>query len=157
MKTQIASASKTIHAPAEVIYNVIADFRNLHPRILPRQYFQSPEVEEGGFGEGTVTRFQMSLLGQTQNFRTRITEPEPGRVLVETDINTGTPTTFTVSPLTGEARTQVTISTELKNRGAVEAFIANWMLSKVYRAELELLAQLAEEQTMTKPASVKTI
>ncbi|NOH04698.1 MAG: hypothetical protein HND47_23365 [Chloroflexi bacterium] len=106
---------------------------------------------------GTVTRFQMSLLGQTQNFRTRITEPEPGRVLVETDINTGTPTTFTVSPLTGEARTQVTISTELKNRGAVEAFIANWMLSKVYRAELELLAQLAEEQTMTKPASVKTI
>jgi hypothetical protein len=149
MKTQIASVTRIIPAPAEVIYNTIADFRSLHSRILPKPYFQSLEVEEGGFGEGTVTRFRMSLLGQTQQFRTRISEPEPGRVLVETDLNSGTPTTFTVIPLTGEARTQVTISTELKNRGAVEAFIAKWMLQKVYRAELDLLANLAEEQVIT--------
>lgn len=109
MKTAIAAASRSIHTPADVIYNIIADFR-----ILPKPYFQS--LEEGGFGEGTITRFQMSLLGQTQRFRTRISEPEPGRVRMETDINIGTPTTFTVSPLTGEARTQVTISTELKNQ-----------------------------------------
>jgi hypothetical protein len=153
VKPQIASAAKIIHAPAEVVYHILADFRNQHPHILPKQYFQSLEVEEGGFGEGTITRFQMRLLGQTQRFRTLITEPQPGRVLVETDTITGTPTTFTVTPLSGEARTRVTIATELKNRGAVEAFIGRLMLQKVYQAELDLLARRAEEQAASQAKS----
>ena len=146
MKPQIARATRIINAPAETIYNIIADFRNQHGHILPTQYFQALEVEEGRFGAGTITRFQMRLLGQTKSFRTLITEPEPGRVLIETDIQSGTPTTFTVSPLKDGGGSQVEISTELRSENMAENFIGKFMLQKVYRAELELLAKQAERQ-----------
>ena len=128
MKPQTARATKIINAPAETIYNIIADFRDQHGHILPKQYFRALEVEAGGFGAGTITRFQMRLLGQTKSFRTLITEPEPGRVLIETDIQSGTPTTFTVSPLEDESGTRVEIATELRSANLAENFIGKFML-----------------------------
>lgn len=144
MRTQIATASKLFNAPAETLYSIIADYRNSHPQILPKPYFISLEVEEGGFGAGTIVRFQMRLLGQTQSFRSLITEPEPGRVLVETDIKSGIPTSFAVEAV-DDRQTRVTISTELRGRNPVESFIAKVILQKVYRQELELLAKLSED------------
>lgn len=144
MKPQLATASKIIHAPAQTIYNIIADYRNSHPAILPKPYFLSLDVEEGGVGAGTVVRFQMRILGQTQSFRALITEPEPGRVLQETDMDTHVPTTFTVLPLGHENHTKVTITTELKNRGFVEGLIAKSLLQKIYARELALLADISE-------------
>ncbi len=144
MKTQLAAASRIIHAPADEIYKVIADYRNGHPHILPRKYFLSLDVEEGGFGEGTIVRFQMHLLGRTRSFRSLITEPQPGQILVETDLTSGTATRFRVSPVDSQDTTEVTISTELKGLSLVEGFVAKAMLQKVYRQELELLARLVE-------------
>ncbi|HJR81941.1 MAG TPA: SRPBCC family protein [Anaerolineales bacterium] len=155
MKRQIATSSKIIHAPAHKIYEIIADYRTSHPLILPKPYFLSLHVEEGGVGEGTIVNFTMRLLGRTQSFRSLITEPEPGRAIVETDIQSGTPTTFRVLPLAGDAQTKVTISTELVNRGAVEGVLGKLMLQKIYRAELELLAGLAEKQMAMTQAATK--
>ena len=153
MKTQIARASRLINAPVEKTYNIIADYRNGHPHILPKPYFLSLDVEEGGFGAGTIVQFQMRLLGQRQSFRSLITESEPGRVLVETDIKSGIPTTFTVEPADDEHQTRVTISTELKGRNVVESVIAKFTLQRVYRQELELLAKLVDsEARLKKPA-----
>ena len=143
MKTQTAIASRTINAPAEIIYNIIADYRNEHPHILPKQYFLSLDVEEGGFGAGTIVTFQMRLLGQTQNFRSLITEPEPGRLLVETDMKSEIPTSFHVVPAGNGQQSRLTISTELKGRNVVEGFIAKTILQKVYREELELIEKAA--------------
>lgn len=98
MKVQVATASKTLHAPAESVYKIIADYRNTHPLILPKQYFLSLDVEEGGYGAGTIVSFTMRILGRTQGFRSVITEPQPGRLLVETDIRSETPTSFQVLP-----------------------------------------------------------
>jgi len=123
---------------------VIADYRNSHPQILPKPYFLSLEVEAGGFGAGTIVQFQMRLLGQTQNFRSLITEPEPGRLLVETDIKSGIATSFHLASLGDNQHTRLTISTELKSRNAVEGFIAKMVLQKVYVQELELIARYAE-------------
>jgi hypothetical protein len=72
MKTPIVSASKIINAPAGQIYNLIADYREGHTAILPKSYFSALEVEEGGYGEGTVIRYQMRILGRTRSFRARI-------------------------------------------------------------------------------------
>ena len=144
MKPQIPTASKTIPASAEIIYNVIADYRNSHPQILPKPYFLSLDVEEGGFGAGTIVQFQMRLLGQTQSFRSLITEPEPGRLLVETDIKSGIATSFHLAPLSDNQHTRLTISTELKSRNPVEGFIAKIVLQKVYVQELELISRYAE-------------
>lgn len=145
MKSQVPTATKDIHAPAEILYNIIADYRRMHWLILPKQYFLSLEVEEGGFGAGTIVNFAMRILGQTQSFHSLITEPEPGRLLVETDVKSGIATSFHIVPIEQERQTRVTISTELKGRNFLEAWIARIMLQKIYRLELELLAQVAEE------------
>lgn len=145
MRQQIATASRTIAAPAAEIYQIIADYRTLHPMVLPKPYFLSLDVEEGGYGAGTIVNFSMRILGRAQAFRSLITEPEPGRVLLETDLNSGVATRFTVQPLTHEDRTQVTIGTELKNRSLIESYVAKALLQRIYRQELKLLARLAED------------
>jgi hypothetical protein len=147
MKRQIATASKIIHAPADKIYEIIADYRTKHPLILPRPYFLDLNVEEGGVGEGTIVNFKMRILGSTQFFRSLITEPVPGRVLIETDLNSGNSTRFDLTPLESGRHTQVSISTELRNRGVVESFIAKWLLQSIYRQELERLALIVDQQT----------
>ena len=144
MNRQIATASKVISAPAKEMYNLIADYRNGHPRILPKEYFLSLDVEEGGFGAGTIVQFQMRLLGQIQSFRSLITEPEPGYLLVETDIQSGIPTSFKVESAGDNHHARLTISTELKGRNAVESFFAKILLEKVYGQELDLIATLTE-------------
>jgi hypothetical protein len=151
MKSQIPTATKDIQVPAEILYNIIADYRRMHWLILPKQYFLSLEVEEGGFGAGTIVNFAMRILGQTQSFHSLITEPEPGRLLVETDIKSGIATSFHIVPIEKEGQTRVTISTELEGRNFLEAWIAKMMLQKIYRLELDLLAQVGEEQAHGKP------
>ena len=146
MKSQVPTATKDIQTPAEILYNIIADYRRMHWLILPKRYFLSLEVEQGGFGAGTIVNFAMRILGQTQSFHSLITEPEPGRLLVETDIKSGIATSFHIVPIEKEGQTRVTISTELKGRNFLEAWIAKMILQKIYRLELELLAQVAEEQ-----------
>jgi hypothetical protein len=144
MKKQVAKVSKIIHAPVAKIYEVIADYRTKHPRILPKPYFLSLDVEEGGFGAGTIVNFQMRILGQTRSFRSLITEPEPGRVLLETDLSSGVATRFDFMPLDNDQHSRVMITTELENVGTVEGVVAKLMLQKIYRQELALLARFAE-------------
>jgi hypothetical protein len=145
MKTQIVSASKIIDVPADELYRIIADYQSGHPSILPKSYFPSLEVEEGGYGEGTIIRFQMRILGQTQNFRALITEPDPGCTLLETDLDSKTSTSFTVWSLGNDTKARVTIMTVLKDRGLVEGFLAKMLLTTVYRQELELLTNVARK------------
>lgn len=159
MKTQTASAVRIINAPAGLVYKLIADYRNTHPLILPKPYFLSLDVEEGGFGEGTIIRFQMRILGQTRSFQALITEPEPGCVLQETDLGTNISTTFTVLSLGHKNHAKVTIMTVLKDRGLIGGFLARLMLQKIYAQELTLLAGLAEmvSQPMQASSENKTL
>jgi hypothetical protein len=105
-------------------------------------------VEQGGIGAGTVIRFRMRAFGQKRTLRAEITEPEPGRVLVETYLDSnGAVTTFTVDPGTAPADSRVTISTELPVRSGVSGWIerklSTLMLRPIYRKELENLARVA--------------
>jgi hypothetical protein len=108
-------------------------------------------VEEGGIGDGTVIRVEMKILGREQGFRAVITEPEPGRVLTETNED-GYETTFTVEPQEDGIHTRVTITTvppPAKGngfRGRLEGWLVRRFLTPVYRRELELLASLAAER-----------
>lgn len=141
----VLSASATIEAPAERVYSIIADYREGHPSILPRPPFVSLVVEGGGTGEGTAIRVEMRVLGRRQTFRATVTEPEPGRRLVETN-DTGYVTTFLVEPA-GRDRTTVTISTGLgrprRLRDAIELPLTARLLRPVFARELELLAEAA--------------
>ncbi len=140
------SASALIPAQPQEIYAIIADYHYGHQQIIPRPPFVSLAVEEGGIGKGTVIFVKMRMLGQDQSFRSVISEPEPGRVLVETNDN-GYVTTFTVDPRADEQQAYVTISTDIGDRpgirGALELWFLNRLLHPVYVRELELLAGLA--------------
>jgi len=143
----IVSASAIVPARRERVYSLIANYNDGHPRILPKQ-ISNLTVEQGGVGAGTVIRFQVSILGKKQNFRAAITEPEPGRVLVETDLDTnGAVTTFTVDPGTAPADSRVTISTELPVRagflGMLERRFSTLVLRPMYMKELQNLARVA--------------
>jgi hypothetical protein len=143
----VISASALIHAPASRVYAILADYERHHPRILPRDFFRKLEVESGGIGAGTRTRIEMRVLGSTRIVRHVISEPEPGRVLVETDLDGASITTFTVDPVDDGEACNVAIDTELRSRpallGRVERWIAARILPRIYRQELALLAGYA--------------
>src|SRR5829696_5459319 len=110
MARHTITVAAEIDASAPLAYSIIADYRDGHPHILPRPPFVSLDVDEGGIGAGTVIRFKMRMLGTTREMRAAVTEPEPGRVLVESDAAGAVVTTFTVDPLS-DRRSRVTIAT----------------------------------------------
>lgn len=141
-----AEASAVMAAPAERIYAILADYREGHPRILPRRHFGDLRIEHGGVGAGTVIHFRMRVFGSTRSVSAEIREPEPGRVLAETDLATGAVTLFQVRPERGDRLTRVTITTEWLSpgvRGWVERLLAPPVLSRIYLEELHNLAVLA--------------
>ena len=147
MPTLRIKASAVIPAPASRVYGLIADYRKGHPSILPPEYFEDLVVEEGGRGAGTRIRFTMKAFGSREVSRASVTEPEPGRVLVETVQGKEIVTTFTVAP-TPDGNAQVTIDTRYVAkglRGWFEALFVPGYLKKVYAAELHLLGQRAAE------------
>lgn len=150
MTAQQFSASARIAAPASVLYAILADYQHGHPQILPRPPFVSLVVEHGGTGAGSVVRVQMRVLGQVQTFRAVISEPEPGRVLTETN-DTGYVTTFTVEPQADGREAQVTITTAMPARPGIGAALERWMVPRLLRPayvrELANLAALAATRT----------
>lgn len=148
MRTFVITASREIAAPPQRVYALLADYRQGHPKILPRPPFGELEVEKGGVGTGTVIRFSMRLGGRTQHFRAYVTEPQPGRLLVETDLSRGSLTSFAVDPLDDGQGCRVTISTQLPIGGGplgmLQKYFAKRLLPPVYAQELELLAERVE-------------
>jgi uncharacterized protein YndB with AHSA1/START domain len=140
------SAERTVDAPADTVYRYIADMREHHPHFLPPA-FSDFRVESGGVGAGTVTRFTMTAGGRTREYRTKIAEPEPGRILTESDTGSSSVTTFTVSPQ-GDA-SLVRISTTWDGAGGIgglfERMFAPRVLRGIYADELERLDAYARE------------
>jgi hypothetical protein len=141
MHTLLVQMSAIVPAPAHRVYGLIADYHRGHPSILPPQYFDDLVVEEGGVGAGTRISFTMNAYGSRTRSHARITEPEPGRVLVETVEGSGIVTRFLVDPLPNNM-CRVTLETTYPVRGLrgwFERLVVPGYLRKVYGAELELL------------------
>ena len=89
----------------------------------------------------------MKAFGTTRTARAAVTEPEPGRVLVETIADQGIVTTFTVEPDGAPERSRATISTSLRSRGGllgrIERAMSTGYLKKVFAAELKQLDEVA--------------
>jgi hypothetical protein len=134
------AAERSMEAPAEEVYRRIADFREHHSRFLPAQ-FSDFKVEEGGFGAGTVHSFLMTAGGRSRRYRMRVHEPEPGRVLTESDTASSLVTTFVVAPEGPGCR--VRIETRWESAGGVGGFFerlfAPRVLRRIYADELDRL------------------
>ncbi len=144
------SSTGIVGATADDVYNVLADYRKGHPAILPPENFGPVVVESGGFGAGTVIRFSTKVLGSERFFRSTISEPVPGRVLVESDTQSPTRTTFTIAPLDDGRHTRVTFTTQMQTspgvQGLVERLIAPPALRRVYAKELKRLDEYLQKR-----------
>jgi hypothetical protein len=142
------SAEGAVAAPAETVYGYLADMREHHPHFLPPA-FSDFEVESGGVGTGTVTRFKVTAGGRTREYRMAVTEPEPGRVLQENDTNSTLVTTFTVTP-SGESASAVRIETSWDGAGGIGGFFerlfAPRVMQGIYRDELDRLDTYARSR-----------
>ena len=140
------AVSRIVDSPASEVYTILADYRRHHPHILPKTYFPKLEIEQGGYGAGTIMRVHTQALGNKRVYHMRVSEPEPGRMLAEIDMTTGLETTFTVTPIENQ-RTEVTIATRWQSqpglKGLVERLTTPFFMRHIYRQELQRLAEYA--------------
>lgn len=145
MTAVYAEESALIEARPEQIYAILSDYRATHPQILPRQYFGDLVVESGGQGAGTVFRTSVRIFGRELPFRMQVSEPQPGRVLAETDLDTGLVTTFSVLPAADGQRTELRIASRWEARPGLAGLIERWstppIMRRIYRAELRKIAE----------------
>ena len=150
-----ASAERVVDAPAEVVYHLISDYREHHtdsPKGFLPDAFSGTVVEQGGVGDGTIVRFTSTLGGRPQTMTASISEPEPGRTLVEK--GPGVVTTFTVEP-EGAGRARVRFDTVLEAgglMGLMMKLLAPGMLRPTYASELERLERHAKAHGPLTPA-----
>jgi uncharacterized protein YndB with AHSA1/START domain len=145
MAKVVASAERGIDAPADEVYSYLADAHQ-HQRFLP-DAISDFQIEEGGVGAGTVTTFKVTAGGRTRSYRTVLSEPAPGRTLVESDTLSSLVTTFTVSPQ-GD-KSLVSIHTSWDGAGGVGGFFERTFAPRAMRTiflqELERLNKYATE------------
>jgi Polyketide cyclase / dehydrase and lipid transport len=143
------SADGIVDAPAEEVYSYLADYRQHHPRFLPPA-FSHLEVQSGGIGAGTVFNLKMNAGGRSRKYRMHVAEPESGRVITESDMDSSLVTTFTVTG-EGERRTRVRIESGWEGAGGVGGFFerlfAPRLLRRLYADELQRLDQYARERS----------
>jgi len=145
-------AEAVLNARPEDVYATIADYKKGHPSILPKESFYDLQVEEGGYGAGTIMSFKARVLGVEQSFHQRVSEPEPGRVLVEQDIDSiqNVTTIFKVIPVEQGQKSHVEITTKMNPSPGLKGFVERVVVSifnpPIYRKELKLLESVAQKK-----------
>lgn len=138
-----AEASQIIDATPEAVYALLSDYKEGHPLILPPQHFGPLTVEKGGQGAGTVMNVEIRAFGNKTTYHLIVSEPEPGRVLVEKDIEQDVTTTFTVDPVNDGRQANVTIGTEFVTAkglaGVMEKLMTPPVMRMIYKKELRQL------------------
>ncbi len=149
MKTHF-EASAVIDARPEEVYAVLADYREGHPYIVPQEFVRNMEVESGGYGAGTVIRFRTRAFGVERPGSAAVSEPEPGRVLVENNTPSTIVTTFTVASLDNGRRSHVTIASDWQPArgisGKLEQAMYPFIMRRWYTKELKLLAAFVKSK-----------
>jgi hypothetical protein len=143
MSTVHAEYSEVLNARPQDVYELLVDYVESHPKILPPQ-FREIKVLKGGRGAGTVFTTTVKVMGTTQTFTMDVTEPEPGRLLVETDKAQGVTTSFKIEPADAGRKTRLTIATDsaasLGFAGFMEKLMTPPVQRRIYKQEMKLIA-----------------
>ena len=142
----VASAERDIDAPADEVYSYLADMHQ-HQEFLPPA-FSDFQVEQGGVGAGTITRFKITAGGRTRSYHMQVSEPVPGRKLVEADTDSSLVTTFTVTPRDGKSLVNITTSWDGAQGigGFFERTFAPRAVRRLYLDELDRLNTYAAQR-----------
>lgn len=152
MSEYYAEASAIIAAPATAVYAVLADYMVGHQAILPKQFFKEMTVIKGGQGAGTVIEVHTEVYGAKQTFNMTVSEPEPGRILQETDPELGVTTTFLVDPLQNSEQCNVTITLKGKAspgiKGWLEKVLNPPIMRRMFKTELALIEAYMQQKQL---------
>ncbi len=138
-----ASTERTYPAAPEQVYEAIADYRTVRPKLLPAQY-SDYEVQAGGVGAGTLVHWKLQATEKRQrDCLFTVTAPAAGK-LVETDANSSMVITWTVAQAAGGQST-VRIETTWQGAGGIGGFFERTFAPKgLNRIHDEVLARLAD-------------
>ena len=146
----LVQTAMVIDARPEDLYAIVSDYRVGHPAILPKPYFTVLTVEKGGVGAGSLLMTRLKAWGQEFSYHQLVTEPEPGRRIVETDVDTGQFSSFTFDPLDGGKRTKVTIFSEFPASPGIKGFLERLtqppFVRRLYTQELRNLAAYVQSK-----------
>lgn len=148
------SASAIVQAPPEIAYGILIDYHQAHSAILPRPPFGELVVEKGGTGAGTIFRVTSREGLRMRTYRMEASEPNPGRLLVETDLESDLVTHFAVDPVEG-GHARVTITTRYTRpgvKGAIERVLLPVLAGPIYRKEIANMEALARQRVAAAPA-----
>ena len=97
MAKMLVSAA-SVDAPADVVYRYVADMRDTSA--FPASGVSDFRVDPVAW---VLARhaIKMTAGGRTCEYRMKVAEPEPGRILTESDTDSSAVTAFTVSPQGG--------------------------------------------------------
>ncbi|GHF37795.1 MULTISPECIES: SRPBCC family protein [Streptomyces] len=139
-----ATTERIIAASAEDVFDALADYSGVRPKLLP-EHFSEYEVREGGDGEGTLVHWKLQATSKrVRDCLLEVSEPSTGQ-LVEKDRNSSMVTTWTVTPA-GEGRAKAVVHTVWNGAGGIGGFFERTFapkgLCRIYDA---VLARLAAE------------
>jgi hypothetical protein len=152
MKQIKVKAAAVLAARSEDAYATIADYREGHPNIMPKENWYNFQLEQGGYGEGTVYHITSCVLGVEKSYHHRVSEPEPGRILVEHEIGSIPEETnrFTVRPLEQGEKCHVEIAVTMNPspglKGLVERVVVPLVIPALLCKELKLLEAVAKKR-----------
>ncbi|MEU0528536.1 SRPBCC family protein [Streptomyces niveus] len=147
-----ATTERIIAADAETVFDALADYQDVRPKVLPA-HFSEYEVREGGDGEGTLVHWKLQATKKrVRDCLVEVTEPTDGQ-LVEKDRNSSMVTTWVVTPA-GEGRSKTVVTTVWEGAGGIGGFFERTFAPKgLARIHDELLAKLAAETEKATEAS----
>ncbi|MFI6079753.1 SRPBCC family protein [Streptomyces sp. NPDC051217] len=147
-----ATTERIIAADPETVFDALADYQEIRPKVLPA-HFSEYEVREGGDGEGTLVHWKLrATKKRVRDCLLEVTEPTDGQ-LVEKDRNSSMVTTWVVTPA-GEGRSKAVVTTVWDGAGGIGGFFERTFAPKgLARIYDELLEKLAAETEKASEAS----
>ena len=134
--------SAQIDASAPDVYAALADYAGARQEFLPTQHITALTVVEGGYGAGTTFEATLRIPGKSLTFRHVVSEPDPGRILVEVCATGRYRLTFKVDPA-GMNRARVTIALDAQRAkgwiGFAQARVIPPVVGRIFRKEVENL------------------
>ena len=137
-------AERTVAAPADEVYEFLADYRR-RPRILPPEFV---EYRVDADGAQTIVHCRLRAGRRERDYRLRAEEVVRGRQLRESDTRSSLVTTWDVSPAGSGVQARVQVATEWIGArgvgGVFERLFAPLALRRVYTRMLSRLAHELE-------------
>lgn len=141
------AVERVIAAAPERVYRYIADYRQHHGNWLPPEYSSYRAQAPGDDGASDVF-YHLKTGSRERDYHMRVTEPTPGRTVMERDTGSSLEKTWTVEPAGDESR--VRIETRWQGAGGIGGFFertfAPRVLSALYAVELKRLDDYARQQ-----------